>query len=233
MTTLTTDQIWWAAWDEALKEQHQYTQVPESEWRSAGRATKAKPRGEDVDFWRLEGLQHALAYEAWLHRTGWEIAEFNGNPLVEFNVSGRFGDIEVKGYIDAVFDTPSGLIIVDYKTGSRSPAGPHQLALYSVMLADLGLPAPEWGAFYKTRTAELGPVESLMQWDRTWWEKQFNLLATAKENSIFLPAISDHCRGCGVRNFCFAFGGSQSAKYDPDNPNFVTDSNSEEGVISE
>lgn len=225
--TLSTEQItgiWTDAWREALEEQRSKTTVPDSQWRTAGRATKVKPRGEDLDFWQYEGLSASLEYAKWLERTGWPIAELNGQPLVEFGVSGEFGGVLVKGYVDVVFN-PGDLIVVDYKTGSRTPAGVQQLALYSVMLQDLGLPAPKLGAFYSTRKHELGPVESLEWWDRPWWEKQFARLAAAKEHEIYLANISDSCRGCGVNRFCYAAGGFEAHLYDPDHPEYSFNNN--------
>ena len=221
------DDIWDVAWAEAVTAQTRKTDVTPEKWRSAGRVTKANPNKEDLAFWNIEGRAALEGYRDWLDSSGWQIAEYAGKPLVEFELNVMFGDIRVKGFADAVFATPDW-IMVDYKTGSRAQAGPQQLALYAVMMQELGMPAPEWGAFYSTRKNALGPVENLTQWDKSWWDRQFALLAAAKESEIFLPNISDHCRGCGVRPYCFAVGGLQANLYDPDHPEYSSNSNTTE-----
>lgn len=221
MTTSHEIATWWEAeWAREVAEQEQRSGVEAAKWRAAGRKTKDKPDAESAKFWAEEGLRQVQSYADWLANSEWQIASFNGQPLVEFSLAGTFADIPVKGYVDAVFDSPSGWIVVDYKSGSRDPAGPQQLALYSVMLERLGMPRAEWGTFFNTRKGELGPVESLAQWDQAWWEKQFTRLMKARDHEIYLPHISDMCRGCGVRQFCYAVGGLQSHLYDPDNPNY-------------
>lgn len=220
---------WEQDWLAALAEQEQKATVPVSMWRTAGRPTKAKPNGEDASFWQFEGLSAALEYEKWLIsrlEDGWRIASFADQPMIEFAVSGQFGGVEVRGYVDAVMRTPAGdLIVIDYKTGSRHPAGVHQLALYAQMIWDLGLERPMIGAFYMTRQHALGPIEMLTSWDRSFWEGQFSKLAQAKEAGIYLPNVSDHCRGCGVNRYCYAYGGVDAALFDPDHPDFKPDSN--------
>jgi RecB family exonuclease len=221
MTSSPEITAWWQSeWAREVAEQEQRSGTPAAQWRAAGRKTKDKPDAESAAFWAEEGLRQVQTYADWLAASDWTIATFNDQPLVEFSLSGMFAGIPVKGYVDVVFDSPSGWIVADYKSGSRDPAGPQQLALYAVMLADLGMPTPEWGAFFNTRKGELGPVESLSQWDKAWWEKQFSRLAVAREHEIYLPHVSDMCRGCGVRKFCYAVGGLQAHLYDPDHPNY-------------
>lgn len=223
--TFSVEGQWEQDWFAHIAEQENKTGVPTSMWRTAGRATKAKPNGEDLDFWRYEGLSASLEYAKWMEARladGWRIASFAGQPMVEFAVSGVFGGIEVKGYVDLVMEPAAeDLLVIDAKTGSRHPASVHQLALYAQMIADLGLPRPKLGAFYMTRQHSLGPIEMLDMWDRSYWEKQFSKLAEAKEHGIFLPNVSDHCRGCGVNRFCYAYGGVEAHLYDPDHPDYA------------
>ena len=93
--------------------------------------------------------------------------------LVEQFTAGPFGDrvpfaVEppfavvlagqvVRGRIDAVYETPTGFLVVDWKTNHRQTADPLQLAIYRVAWAEL-MKAPVESveaAFFYVRTGEL------------------------------------------------------------------------------
>ncbi|MGH3364909.1 MAG: 3'-5' exonuclease, partial [Nocardioidaceae bacterium] len=93
--------------------------------------------------------------------------------LIEQFTSGPFGDrvpyaVEppfalvlggqvVRGRIDAVYETPTGFLVVDWKTNHRQSADPLQLAIYRVAWAELaGVPAERVeAAFFYVRTGVL------------------------------------------------------------------------------
>jgi hypothetical protein len=227
MSSFDVDAAWYENWNREVAEQEERTGKTRGEWRSAGRSTKDKPNGEDAMFWAAEGGRQAREYALWLdlHPEVQIATTAAGDPMVEIAVSGQIGDVHIKGYADAVFAMPM-LVQVDFKSGSRNPAGPQQLALYSVLMRKLDMPTPEYGAFFSTRKAMMGPLEPLAQWDEAWWIKQFSRLVAGKEHDIYIPNIGDHCRGCGVRSFCYAVGGSEAHLFDPDHPNFsISNSN--------
>ena len=63
----------------------------------------------------------------------------------------------VRGRIDAVYETPTGFLVVDWKTNHRQSADPLQLAIYRVAWAELaGVPAERVeAAFFYVRTGVL------------------------------------------------------------------------------
>lgn len=67
----------------------------------------------------------------------------SGEPMVELPFTMRHGDTLVRGRIDAVYTTPDGIEVVDFKTGSRKwyedVPEEDQLALYAAALRANGL----------------------------------------------------------------------------------------------
>jgi DNA helicase II / ATP-dependent DNA helicase PcrA len=63
----------------------------------------------------------------------------------------------VRGRIDAVYETPAGFLVVDWKTSRRQTADPLQLAIYRVAWAELtGIPEERVeAAFFYVRSGEL------------------------------------------------------------------------------
>ena len=194
---------------------------PPEQWRSAGRKTKDKPHGEDLQWWAGEGLRQLESYKAWLEATDWEFVEFNGNPLIEFNLSGNIGEHYVKGFLDAVMTDGEKTMLVDYKTGSRTPFGVMQLGVYRVMLRNLTGVDATHGVFWMTRKAEPGEPVSLDRYTDEYVGRIFNQFNAAVENQIFLPREGSHCWSCDVRSACYVQGGTDSYKFDPDHPKYL------------
>jgi DNA helicase-2/ATP-dependent DNA helicase PcrA len=63
----------------------------------------------------------------------------------------------VRGRIDAVYQTPDGFLVVDWKTNQRQSADPLQLAIYRLAWAELmGVPVEQVeAAFYYVRSGVL------------------------------------------------------------------------------
>ncbi|HSJ20078.1 MAG TPA: PD-(D/E)XK nuclease family protein, partial [Nocardioidaceae bacterium] len=63
----------------------------------------------------------------------------------------------VRGRIDAVYQTPTGFLVVDWKTSRRQIADPLQLAIYRLAWADLaGVPEERVeAALFYVRSGEL------------------------------------------------------------------------------
>ena len=222
MTNL--EQAWLSALDATVAKKVDETGYDLAQWRTAGRPTKAKPNGEDLDFWKEDGLGQLHAYSLWLSTTDWTLVDFDGEPAVEMPVSCTFGDVPVRGFIDGIWATPEGqLVIVDYKTGSRTPDSLLQLGLYAASLEQMGYPRPPLGAFYMTRKHEMTKPESLDRYTVHFWEQMFGLFSKAVEEDIFLPNVGQSCRTCGVRDACAAVGGVDAYRYDPLHPAFQPD----------
>lgn len=190
-------------------------------WRTAGRKTKEKPNGDDVSFWFDEGFSQVRAYAHWLETSGWSVHGHGGNPLVETEVSGELGGVLVKAYLDAVLRSPADdLVLTDYKTGSRTPIGLLQLGTYRALLLQTTGLEVNLGSFFMTRKGEMTEPEDLRRFTPEYLGRVFARLAQGIEAGIFLPHLGDHCRTCDVASSCFARGGIDAYKFDPDHPNY-------------
>lgn len=175
--------------------------------RTAGRATKANPDGEDEKWWRENGPKQVEAWLEWrLGNPNLKLARFAGTPAVEVEVNATFDNgVTLRGYIDRVFvDESTGeYLIVDIKTGSRTPLSPLQLAFYRVALEQTLNVSPRYGAYWMGRQGTLSAVQEL--WYPTemivsWLEKARVII----DNELFIPHVTMFCGSCGVKDHCTA-----------------------------
>ncbi|MEJ7690749.1 MAG: PD-(D/E)XK nuclease family protein [Nocardioidaceae bacterium] len=82
---------------------------------------------------------------------------------VEAAFSLVLGGQVVRGRIDAVYETPTGFLVVDWKTNQRQDADPLQLAIYRVAWAELTGVHPDAveAAFYYVRAADVVTYDDL------------------------------------------------------------------------
>lgn len=181
--------------------------------RSGGRPTKAMPFGEDGTWWKNQGPAYIQSWLTWrqanpnLHILTME----DGSPAIELGV---LADIQVdddeviqlKGYIDRVFvDESTGqVLIVDLKTGKTTPNG-MQLGFYKRALkAAYGIDA-QYGAYWMAREGSLSAIEDLDRYtDQVidyWVAKTY----AGVKAGIFLPHVTNLCKGCGVKQHCYVF----------------------------
>lgn len=222
MTTIDLSTVWTDAWTDALREQMASTQVPVDQWRKAGRPTRDKPNAEDLQWWYETGLSQLEAYAEWLDKTGWTPVVIDGVPAIELELVAEFGGVQVKGYLDCAYDMGTGeILLVDYKTGSRTPATFMQLGLYASMLEIRTGVRPQLGAYYMTRKGQLSPTESLDRYSIEWLNRIMPRLARGIEYGIFVPNLGDYCGRCDVQQYCYAAGGDLAQHFDPDHPQYT------------
>jgi hypothetical protein len=215
---LVWNEAWARVYDRILSE----TTVPVDQWRKAGRESKEKPNREDLSWWFEEGRRQTHVYALWLNHCGWKIAEANGLPAIELDVTADYGDgVEVKGFADAVFVTADGEhVVVDFKSGTRTPSSLTQLALYAVSLSKTAGLQIDKGAFYMTRKGELTAPENLSRFNLAWFDRVFTNLGKAIDQDLFIPNVGEQCFMCEVRQSCYAGGGIDAYLFDPDHPQF-------------
>lgn len=125
-----------------------------------------------------------------------------GEPAIEMGFELDLGEFSVVGYIDQVLEDPErGLIPQDWKTGSRIPSSPYQLATYKVALEELTGEAVVCGRFWMCRTNEpvvidLTPFTKSVV--RDWYEQ----LHRGVLGEVFLPNPGDACFTCSVLPSC-------------------------------
>jgi hypothetical protein len=205
---------WAEVWAETIARAEDRTSVPASEWRVAGRRTKANPDGETLDFWQSEGLRQVESYVEWFSNTGWSIATLpDGKPGIEWQSEVSFGGAPVRLVVDCVYTNGEDLIVCDYKTGQRVPYGQEQLALYASAIERAYGVRPKWGAFYMSRKGELSDLVDLSPWGIDYFDFMFTSMNEAMALGHFPPSVGDHCSYCSFSAFCPAVDGTKSAEY--------------------
>lgn len=205
--------VWFDQYLDETRQEH--PDVADVHFRTAGRKTKDKPAGEDIDWWRQEGPVMVGRYIEWRTSTvdSLRIAAVESGPGIEVEVTGSLGGVPVRGYVDRLLeDANTGdLMIADMKTGSRKVDDPTQLATYALLL-ERRLQRPiVWGAYYNGRTGTLDDPFDLTAYTDGALGTVYRNLDRAIDQAIYLPNISSGCKACGVRKHCVFQGGTDPA----------------------
>lgn len=221
MSTDLTER-WAEVWSKTIARVEESTGVPCDEWRTGGRRSKALPEGESLAFWQSEGLQQVEKYLEWYKNSGWSIHTMpDGKPGIEWEAEVWFGPSKVRLVVDAIYRTgvpwmdaiPDELIVVDYKTGSRPPAGPVQLALYASAIEKVYGVRPRWGAYYMSRKGVIDDLIDLTPWGIDYFEYEFGAMQAFMDTGFYPPNVGEHCSYCSFRDYCVAANGSKSSNY--------------------
>lgn len=205
---------WTTIFEETVARTERYSGVPADQWRAGGRRTKLNPDGEDLAFWKEEGLRQVEEYLAWYHKSGWHIATMpDGKPGIEWEAEVPFGGRPVKLIVDAIYQAGNSLVVVDYKTGSRTPYGVMQIGLYASAIERVYGVRPKWGAFYMSRKAALSDLVDLSPWSMDFFDYEFAAVNAFIDTGFFPANVGDHCGFCGFTDFCVAVNGSKSSEY--------------------
>jgi CRISPR/Cas system-associated exonuclease Cas4 (RecB family) len=224
MTEPTAQKLWNQAFTDEIVDA-QANAATGVRWSTAGR-TKYNEFGEDENWWRKSGPPMVQKWMDWRSRSDWDIwVTPEGKPAIEIGLIVPMGGVNVKMFLDRVFQTSRGhLIIVDLKSGKRTPESDLQLGFYSAGLQ------VEWGvevfggAYWMAREGKMTEIQTLDHYTPALLGHYAQQMRRAIDNEIFLPKPSMRCRSCGVRDYCASNGGLKAAGYDPDHA-FITGSN--------
>ncbi|WNV90327.1 PD-(D/E)XK nuclease family protein [Umezawaea sp. Da 62-37] len=169
------------------------------------------PNKRDYDWWLIYGPLYVEKWLAWKAASDWKIAILpDGEVGVEVVINEDMADESFLGFIDRVYITPDGqVVIVDLKTGSV-PMSTLQLGSYAVGLSRKYGISAEWGAYWMAGDGELTGLKDLTIYSDEYIDEQYAMAWRGIRNGVFLPNITALCRGCGVRDFCRAVGGMRS-----------------------
>jgi hypothetical protein len=205
---------WSQIMSDLVEKTERYSGIAAGDWRAAGRRSKANPDGEDLAFWKSEGLRQVEEYIAWYRKSGWQIATMpDGKPGIEWEAEVSFGGRPVKLIVDAIYQAGTSLVVVDYKTGSRTPFGMLQIGLYASAIERVCGVRPKWGAFYMTRKASLSDLVDLSPWSMDFFDYEFAALNTFIDSGFFPANPGEHCSFCGFTEYCVAVNGAKSSEY--------------------
>ncbi len=189
------------------------------EWSAAGRGRKASlPQGEDGGWWRANGPKMVQSWIDWRKRSGWRVLDLGGGtPAIEVEISVDVGGIPLRGYVDRVMVVPeiNEPVILDLKTGARSPESDMQLGFYRVgLMKQHGLDV-RFGCYWMARTGRPSEMLNLRRYKPELLEKWFTRFDVAREHQIYLPHVTFRCKACPFNQFCAAYGGRMQ-HMDPD-----------------
>lgn len=192
--------------------------------RSLWRQTRRKNPPEGEAGWNQLGPQLAQAWIDWRRRVDWEIwTTPDGQPAIELDISGKLPgcEMEVKAYLDRIFYDPAlnHLWVLDLKNGSKD-ADIAQLGTYRALVEVKYGAVASSGVTFNARKGGLSGPQSLSTWTPQYAGLQFGRMATAVKGGVFIPNIDSHCTFfCDVSHACYAVGGAQAERWDPDHPN--------------
>jgi hypothetical protein len=177
--------------------------VPASEFKAGGRASKAWPEKENRDWWLEHGPKMLQSWISWRNGSGWQLwVTPDGVPAVELSVEYTVGDSEIKMFIDRVMVTPDGeLVILDLKTGSRTPSSDLQLAVYAAGIERKYGVRASYGAYWMARDGITSQLSSLDYLPSERVEALVENFDKARKSGIFLPNTTN-CFYCGVAQYC-------------------------------
>ncbi|MFF4223206.1 RecB family exonuclease [Streptomyces abikoensis] len=180
------------------------------QWQTGGFKRVEKDLADRRDLGEHQVADY-IAYTDEAQETIWTTPD--GQLAIELPFSIRVGEVPVRGYIDQVVSTPYGLSVRDLKTGTKEPSSSLQLALYRRAIWETYHVDVTWGDYFicarKGRSPRPGaptdPID-LTRIDQHWLANQYAAMDAADRYGIYLANPGDHCRVCGVQQFCKAKG---------------------------
>lgn len=198
------DKVWLESFEAEKTSQIGSTGVETALWRAGGRVTKANPNKEDETWWKFEGRNMLDRWVTW--RTGahgwklWSTPE--GIPAVELGFSPVLGGVTVQMHIDRVMVTPdSELVILDLKTGQRTPSSDLQLAFYAVGMEKMLGIRPKYGTYWMARDGMTSPLVDLDFYKTEMIEEMVSDFDKARQAHLFIPNFNN-CKMCDLTEQC-------------------------------
>lgn len=164
-------------------------------------ANKRKPEGKE--WWYTNGLEMLKNYRKWRETSDWKIwTAPDGKPAIELNMLINFGNTPVKMALDRIMQMPDGeLVVLDLKTGSRTPSTTLQLGFYSVGIELTYGIKPKFGSYWMARKGEPTPVANLEWYTTDRLIRLAEMFNRARYEALFVPNISN-CSLCGYTQHC-------------------------------
>lgn len=205
--------------EEEIEKQEAASGVLSSEWRAAGRSSKAWPDKENRDWWEHHGPGMLSSYYAWRAAAPWQIwITPAGEPAIELEINATIGGIMVKMFIDRVEQSmlDSDLLAVnDIKSGRSMPVTPDQLATYALGVEKTLGVFPQLGFYYDARNGCSTSAKDLTHYRDGVLAGRYAAAMRGIQAGVFLPNPGPLCGSCGVGKFCAAVGGERANEFPP------------------
>lgn len=200
MTSIDLPKYWSDAWENTLEDVRQRVgdDAMQQQFRTAN---KRKP--EDKAWWYTNGLEMLKKYQSWRQESDWKIwTAPDGQPAIELNMMINFGTVPVKMALDRIMQLPDGeLVVLDLKTGSRTPSTTLQLGFYSVGIELTYGVKPKYGSYWMARKGEPTPIVDLSWYTSDRLIRLAEMFNRARYEGLFVPNISN-CSLCGYTAHC-------------------------------
>ena len=172
--------------------------------RVGGRATKANPNKEDVNFWQAQGPKWVEGYIAWRNANPhWKIWQApDGNPGIELALTPEVAGVPVKMIIDRVFEVDGQLVICDLKTSQQTPSSSLQLGFYKLGIEKTFGVEVKWGNYYMARGSSTSELVDLSEYTYDKMEYLIKQFDVARKAGIFLPNTNNCQYLCGLTEHC-------------------------------
>ena len=213
--TIDLDKVWNDAWNAEIEDiiKYQDPNFDTKTLRQSSRTTKANPDGENAEWWYVNGRKFLDSWIAWRKGSGWNIwTTPQGVPAIELMMEIETGGVNLKGAVDRVFITPEKeIIVVDLKTGIRTPQSDLQLQVYACMLERATGIRPDFGAYWMARQGGTSTPVRLNKFTLKKLDEMVSLFQKAREDNLYLPNF-ESCKMCSVQEYCYWVDGEKSSQ---------------------
>jgi putative RecB family exonuclease len=190
--------LWDKAWAESKGD------IDLTNARVSGRATKMNPNKEDEGFWQRTGPMWVENYIAWRKANpNWKIwTTPQGEPAVELGLTPVVAGVQIKMFIDRVFEVNGQLVIVDLKTSKDVPPSALQLGFYKLGLEQTFGIEVNWGNYYMSRGSNTVEMIDLSEYTYDRMEYLVEGFDKARKAGVFLPNTNNCQYRCGLTAHC-------------------------------
>ena len=213
--TIDLNKVWNDAWNAEIEDiiKYQDSNFDTKTLRQSSRTTKANPDGENAEWWYVNGRKFLDSWIAWRKGSGWNIwTTPQGVPAIELMMEIETGGVNLKGAVDRVFITPEKeIIVVDLKTGIRTPQSDLQLQVYACMLERATGIRPDFGAYWMARQGGTSTPVRLNKFTLKKLDEMVSLFQKAREDNLYLPNF-ESCKMCSVQEYCYWVDGEKSSQ---------------------
>lgn len=157
---------------------------------------------QDKDYWIKNIPSHIEQWTEWIKQSQYGIIQNKqGKKAVELEVIVDILGTPFKGYVDRIVASPSGLAVLDIKTGTKQPDNPLQLAFYRYAVKKQYGIELDKGIFFMTKNGKVLEYDLSGYTDKII-ETMITQLAVAKDNNVYIPKEGSGCFICPVRKHC-------------------------------
>lgn len=173
------------------------------EIRAGGRATKEYPNKEDGIWWAKHGPLMVDRWIDWRTNSGWQIWRApDGQPAIELTMMPEMAGVPVKMSIDRIMVTPEGeLVVLDIKSGARTPQSDLQLAFYAAGLDLTYGVRPRYGTYWMARTGITSTFIDLDIMPTGKIVDMVQMFDATRRAGLFIPNFK-HCTICPFVPIC-------------------------------